>query len=121
MRRHPLIDQIDGAMRELSYRCHRFFVESGLSKNRLSGLAGVSDTLLRGIERPGFTASFRTLARIEAVIPDGWEPQEPFDDGSERIEIDRQPLDRHLAKDPEGRHNKVGPAAHVAHELPVDE
>lgn len=59
---------------ELRYRCHRYYVESGIRKYKLASAAGISDTLLKGIDSPDFAASMKTLQRLDEVIPEEWEP-----------------------------------------------
>lgn len=59
---------------ELRYRCHRYYVESGIRKYKFASAAGISDTLLKGIDSPDFEASLKTLQRLDEVIPEDWEP-----------------------------------------------
>ena len=59
---------------ELRYRCHRYYIETGIRKYKLASAAGISDTLLKGIESPDFEASMKTLQRLDEVIPQDWEP-----------------------------------------------
>lgn len=59
---------------ELRYRCHRYYVETGIRKYKLASAAGISDTLLKGIDSPDFEASMKTLQRLDEVIPEEWEP-----------------------------------------------
>lgn len=59
---------------ELRFRCHRYFVETGAKKYKLAADAGISDTLLKDIDRPDFPASIKTLQRLDEIIPEDWEP-----------------------------------------------
>lgn len=59
---------------ELRHRCHRYYVETGIRKYKLASAAGISDTLLKGIDSPDFEASMKTLQRLDEIIPEDWEP-----------------------------------------------
>jgi hypothetical protein len=72
-----LADTVARLEADLQFRCHRYFIESGIRKYQFAKLAGVSDTLLKGIEDRSFTASIKTLCRLDAVIPAEWQPSEP--------------------------------------------
>ncbi|UUX52109.1 hypothetical protein NUH88_10485 [Nisaea acidiphila] len=68
---------------ELRHRCHRYYVESGIRKYKFASAAGISDTLLKGIDAPDFEASLKTLQRLDEVIPEEWEPAS--DDPGEQL------------------------------------
>lgn len=69
-----LSEKIDRDMRALALKCHSYVVEGHITRPAFARRAGLSNTLLAGIERPDFTASLRTLRALEKVIPVDWFP-----------------------------------------------
>ena len=98
-----LSDWIDQLHARLAFNCHRFLVESGMNKHELALRSGVSDTLLKGIEGPDFTASLRTLRRIEAVMPRGWAPAPVSVPAAPAVDARRFAFDRRQCSGPLSR------------------
>jgi hypothetical protein len=73
-----LSEKIDRDLVDLAFKCHRFVAEGCMNRPVLARRAGLSNTLLAGIERPDFQASLRTLAALEKTIPPGWAPSVPL-------------------------------------------
>ncbi len=46
----------------------------GWTKSRFAGEAGLVDTTLRNFHAPSWNPTVETLEKLEAVIPDGWQP-----------------------------------------------
>jgi len=69
-----LSEKIDRDMRALALKCHLYVVEGHVTRPALARRAGLSNTLLAGIERPDFAASLRTLRALEKAIPTDWFP-----------------------------------------------
>lgn len=47
------------------------------SKTQYAREAGVMDTTLRHFHAPDWNPTLETLSRLEALIPDGWQPGDP--------------------------------------------
>jgi transcriptional regulator with XRE-family HTH domain len=50
------------------------------SAEAFAGIAGVAGNTVRGIERDDWQPSVKTLRKLEAVIPPGWQPDDPVPD-----------------------------------------
>lgn len=56
------------------FRCHRFVSEKHMSRPNLARAANIANGTLRGIERPDFLPSVKTLEALEAIIPAEYQP-----------------------------------------------
>lgn len=111
----------------------RFRAACHWSNRRLAAEAGLRDTVLRNIDKPGWNPTAETLKRLEAVIPQGAEspatptplsPPREQGDGAEgtepgRARADDEQPERTSAHDAEPTHEIQTEGAEIAGRRPL--
>lgn len=59
-------------------RIRAFADARGWKPARLAREAGLSETVTRGMERPGWAPSGASVRRLEGLIPEGWASGQPL-------------------------------------------
>lgn len=59
-------------------RIRAFAAAKGWKPSRLAREAGIADMVTRGIERPDWSPSGKSVRALERVIPAGWKPGDPL-------------------------------------------
>lgn len=58
-------------------RVRAWRVAKGWTIHKFAGLADVSEATLRGIDGDDWNPTFRTMLKLEALIPAGWQAGDP--------------------------------------------
>ena len=78
MQEHPVApNSTDAAIA----RIRAFAAAQGWSRSRLANEAGIAATVLRHFGRPDWNPTADTLRKLEAPIPEGWQPGDPVAQG----------------------------------------
>lgn len=58
-------------------RLHAWASANGWTKSRFASEAGLVDTTLRNFGTPGWNPTRDTLRKLEATVPEHWQPGDP--------------------------------------------
>jgi hypothetical protein len=91
-------DQIADLEGRLERKVVAFARAHDVSANRLAKMAGLDESLVRGLLKPGWKRSLKTLCRLEAAIPSDWRwtdgQDDPGDVPMSAVDLPQRVLDR---------------------------